>query len=275
MSSGLKELDVDLKKTDFFITHFHADHLGLVSSLATNKSTIYFNQPDAVVINTVAPWEEMADFATINGFPENELQRAMKNHPGKKYSPIGSLDFHILKEGDTIGIGDYSFKCLETPGHSKGHICLYEPDKKLLVSGDHILIDITPNISLWSNDENPLNEYLHSLDKVYDLDIALVLPGHRRTFQNHQQRIQELKHHHQARVDEILSILAKRNPPKVDVYQVTSQMSWDVTHESWELFPPHQKWFAFGEAAAHLMYLEAKGEIRREIEGRKVVFTLQ
>ncbi|MFC2017053.1 MBL fold metallo-hydrolase [Chloroflexota bacterium] len=280
LSSGLKELDVDLKRTDFFITHFHADHLGLVSSLATETSTIYFNQPDAAVINKavinpVAPWEEMSNFAGRNGFPEDELQRAIKNHPGRKYSPSVLLDFYFLREGNTISIGDYSFKCIETPGHTKGHICLYEPDKKLLVSGDHILIDITPNISLWSDDENPLNEYLHSLDKVYNLDVALVLPGHRRTSKNHKERIQELKHHHQTRVNEILSILEKRSPPKADAYQVTSQMSWDVTYKSWDLFPPQQKWFAFGEAVAHLKYLEEKGEIRREIEGRKVVFSLK
>ena len=182
MSSGLKELEVDLKKTDFFITHLHADHLGLVSSLATDTSTIYFNQPDANSINSGSPWEKNARFAGINGFPEDEHKKAIENHPGRIYSARGRLDFHIVKEADTISIGDYSFKCIETPGHTRGHMCLYEPNKKIFISGDHILIDITPNISLWSDDENPLREYLHSLDKVYDLDIELVLPGHRSTF---------------------------------------------------------------------------------------------
>ena len=270
LSPGLKELGVDLKKTDFFITHLHADHLGLVSSLATETSTVYFNQPDADVINPGSNWDKNSDFAVKNGFPEEENRRAIENHPGRKYSSQKQVDFHILKEGDTMSISNYSFQCVATPGHTRGHLCLYEPYKKILVSGAHILIDITPNISLWSNEENPLSEYLHSLDKVYDLDIELVLPGHRSIFRNCKQRIEELKHHHQARADEVLSILKKgaRN-----AYQVASQMTWDIDYKSWELFPPQQKWFAFGEGVAHLKYLLEEGKVQKQTQGQEIVFS--
>ena len=270
ISSGLKELDVDLNKADFFITHVHADHLGLVSNLATDTSTIYFNQPDDDIINSVNYWEMVADFARMNGLPEDDLQRVIKNHPGIKYSSRGHLDFCILKEGDTISIGDYLFKCIETPGHTKGHLCLYEPNKKIFISGDHILIDITPNISLWSNEGNPLNDYLLSLDKVHDLDIELVLPGHRGISRNCKARIQQLKHHHYARANEVLSILERGNQ---NAFQVASQMSWDMPYKLWEQFPGPQKWFAVGEAIAHLKYLEEMGKVRREIKEQKVVFS--
>lgn len=274
MSSGLRELDVDLKKTDFFITHLHADHLGLVSNLATDTSRVYFSQADAAYINSLdaSSWEKQFNFARINGFPEDELQNIIKNHPGVRYSSRGRLDFYILKEGDTISIGDYLFKCVETPGHTVGHMCLYEPNKKLFVSGDHVLIDITPNIQLWSNEANPLDKYLMSLDKVYGLDVKLVLPGHRGTFKQFKERIQELKHHHQMRANEVLSILEKGSK---NAFQVASQMTWDMPHKSWDQFPSQQKWFATGEAIAHLKYLEEKGKIRREIQGQKVVFSLK
>ncbi|GAF68517.1 unnamed protein product, partial [marine sediment metagenome] len=172
----------------------------------------------------------------------------------------------------TINIGDYLFKCIETPGHTNGHMCLYEPSKKIFISGDHILNDITPNISLWSDEWDPLNEYLMSLDKVYDLDVKLVLPGHRSIFKDFKGRIQELKYHHQARVGEVLSALEKGGK---NAFQVAPQLSWDVTYEAWELFPTLQKWFAFGETVAHLKYLEEKGKIRREMQGQKVVFSLK
>ncbi|MFC2005969.1 MBL fold metallo-hydrolase [Chloroflexota bacterium] len=272
MSSGLEELGVDLKKTDFFITHLHADHLGLVSSLVTDTSTIYFNQPDAASVESGGDWYSRIPFADENGFREDECRKALDNHPGNRYGARGNLNFHIVKEGDEIDIGDYSFECVETPGHTRGHTCLYEPDKKLLMSGDHILIDITPNISLWSYDENPLNEYLDSLDKVYDLEIKLVLPGHRRAIDNCQGRIEELKHHHEARANEVLAILGKDSQ---NAFQIASQMTWDMDYASFELFPPSQKWFAFGEAIAHLKYLEDKGKVQRQRQEQEVIFSLK
>ena len=184
MQAGLNELEVDIRKTDFFITHLHTDHLGLVSNLVTDTSTIYFNQPDADRIKSGIFLDDLINFARLNGFPEKELQVVPHSHPGFKFRSKEQLSFHILKEGDTISISDYVFNCVETPGHTKGHMCLYEPSKKIFVAGDHILNDITPTITLWSDEWNPLKEYLASLDKVYELDIELVLPGHRGIFRN-------------------------------------------------------------------------------------------
>jgi glyoxylase-like metal-dependent hydrolase (beta-lactamase superfamily II) len=271
MQAGLRALGVDLRKTDFFITHLHADHLGLLSRLATETSTIYFNQPDADRIESNISWDDFASIARLNGFPEMELQTVSHSHPGFKYRSREQLKFHILKEGHTICIGEYIFKCVETPGHTKGHMSLYEPSKKILIAGDHILNDITPSISLWFDEWDPLKKYLESLDKVYELDIELVLPGHRGIFRNCKERIQELKEHHQKRVDDIISILGKGTK---NAFRVASQMSWDIVYDSWDLFPVLQKWFATGEAIAHLKYLEGKREIRKEMRDQKIVYSL-
>jgi glyoxylase-like metal-dependent hydrolase (beta-lactamase superfamily II) len=269
MGDGLKELGINVRKTDFFITHLHADHFGLVSSLITETSKIYFNQPDADRFRSGFRWHDFVNFARLNGYPENELQMTIQNHPGLKFRPKEDLPFYILKEGDTLSIGGYSFKCIETPGHTWGHMCLYEPNKKIFVAGDLILNDITPNIQLWSDDWNPLKKYLASLDKVNVLDIELVLPGHRGIIKNYRERIRELKHHHQIRLDEIISILQKGSK---NAFQVASEMSWDIICDSWDLFPVSQKWFATGEAIAHLKYLKEMGIIGREMCEEKFVF---
>lgn len=269
--SGLKECGVDLRQADLFITHMHADHSGLVSAIAVEGARIYFGRADAEIIRYITPehWDEMIDFAGRCGFPREELERAVGNHPGRRYNPSNSLNLHILKNGDTVSVGDYLFECIETPGHTPGHICLYEPDKKVFICGDHILFDITPNITLSSKERNPLKEYLISLDKVYDLDVRLTLPGHRSTFRNHKERIQELKQHHRARLDEIISILGQG---RQNAFQIASQMTWDIGYKSWDLFPPAQKLFAFGEALAHLKYLEEEGAVGRAIEGNGIIF---
>ncbi len=114
-----------------------------------------------------------------------------------------------------------------------------------------------------------MREYLASLDRVYDLDVELVLPGHRSVIRDHRARIDELRRHHRARLDEVLSILEKG---RQNVFQVASQMTWDIDFDSWESFPVAQKWFAFGEAAAHLKYLEEEGRVMRDGGAQESVF---
>jgi hypothetical protein len=87
-----------------------------------------------------------------------------------------------------------------------------------------------------------------------------------RHFPGLQKRIQELKQHHQDRLDEIVSILEKS---KMNAFRVASKMTWDIVSDSCDVFPISQKWFATGEAIAHLKYLrkressEAKSGTRR------------
>jgi glyoxylase-like metal-dependent hydrolase (beta-lactamase superfamily II) len=201
----------------------------------------------------------MIAYAGIHGFPENELRTAIENHPGNRFGSDWIPALHILADGDWIDVGEYGFECVATPGHTLGHTCLYEPDQRLLIAGDHILGDITPNIQCWSDNANPLRLYLDSLDKVRHLAVDLVLPGHRSLFSNCTQRIQELEKHHKQRLDEVQKIL---NGSSLTAYAVASRMTWDI-RGSWEEFPVAQKWFATGEALSHLRYLEEAGSIMR------------
>jgi glyoxylase-like metal-dependent hydrolase (beta-lactamase superfamily II) len=140
------------------------------------------------------------------------------------------------------------------------------------MAGDHILDDITPNISLFSYEENPLRDYLQSLDKVFNLDIELALPGHRGFVKDCKKKVQELKNHHQMRVNEVLSEL-KNN--REDAFHIASKITWDMKCDSWELSPMHQKLFASLETIAHLKYLEEEGLIQKEIEEKKLLFSLK
>lgn len=275
MLAGLEELGVDLEKTDFFLTHLHADHTGLVAELASEGSRIYFSAHDAAFFSAIGDtsyWQAMLNFSRLNGFPVEDLEEAVKRHPGYRYGYQRSareIKFSFLKEGDVLEFGEYTFYCLETPGHTKGHLCLYEPEKKVLFAGDHILKDITPNISLRSDEENPLKDYLGSLEKILQLEVDLVLPGHRSVFSDCRQRIEELKGHHRARVAEVLEILGSG---ELDAYQVAAKMTWDLSYPSWEHFPVMQRWFAHGEAIAHLKYLEEEGLVVRRKEGERFLF---
>jgi len=275
MSSCLEQLNVDLNKTDIFVTHLHSDHLGLAANLASDTSKVYFNKLEASIVRSEALVKHWQNFDAIYreyGFPEGELKKAMESHPGYLYGPKRPIDFIIVQEDYTVDVGGYSFRCIQTPGHSPGHMCLYEPAKKILISGDHILFNITPNIASWPEMDNPLGEYLASLDKVYSLDVDLVLPGHRSHWNNHRSRIEELQAHHQTRLNEVLFALEEGEKT---AFQIAPHISWDIKYNSWELFPPPQKWFAVGETIAHVRYLERNRMIRGRKKEQTIVFSLE
>jgi glyoxylase-like metal-dependent hydrolase (beta-lactamase superfamily II) len=248
----------------------HADHVGLISRLATKTSTVYFSRIDSRVFDKNNNWQNMIDYAEINGFPRDELMKALHNHPGFKYSPQSIPDFHLIDNGNVIETGGYRLQCLLTPGHTQGHICLFEEDKKILFSGDHILYDITPHIESWSYTVNSLEDYLTSLDKVYNLAVDIILPGHRNFFKDLKGRIDELKEHHRIRADEVLDVVGSDTK---NAYAIAGGMTWDIDCENWEDFPVAQKWFATGEAIAHLRYLESEGRIKRNTGQEIVTFS--
>lgn len=270
--SGLDELAIDLSRTDFFITHLHADHCGLIHSLKTDTSILYATASDAASMNDFLtandPFEEMYNTACCNGFSHEEAMIAINRHPAKTTDSKEPLDFTIIADGAILTVGEYRFTCIETPGHTKGHVCLYEPSKKILLSGDHILGDISPNITYW-NEGDPLDDFLTSLKKIAVLPVNIVLPGHRRIFTDCRGRICELLEHHRQRADEAFNILG--DGPKTG-YQVAARMTWDMVYNSWEDVAASQKFFATGEALSHLRYLECKGLIRSAKKGGNVIY---
>jgi glyoxylase-like metal-dependent hydrolase (beta-lactamase superfamily II) len=269
---GIAALGIKWEDIDFFITHLHGDHSGLVYDLASKKAKVYCSKTDAGLIKACidpAYWE-MDDAVYIqNGYPREVLKK--QGHNINAYISGTDIDFTYIQHGDVLEIGDYHLTCIETPGHTPGHMCLYEPEYKFLISGDHILDGITSNITCWRGVEDSLGNYLSSLDKVKAMDVKLVLPGHRAIIHNPQIRIDELKLHHEARLEEILGILVAM---PMTGYQVASRMHWQLTYDSWGQFPSYQKWFATGEAIAHLEHLASLGKVKCIQKGEVLFYDL-
>lgn len=180
MQRAFQELDIDMKNTDFFITHCHKDQNGLIFRLVSGDSFISMNALEAIIVRKLKLgniFSEIVEFIRFTQFPEKDPKKILPDQNEYLFGKEHGCHLWFVEDGDIIEKGDYRFMCVETRGHSTGHMCLYEPRKKILISGDHILKDDVPSIRGKINNKNVLTQYLLSLDKVEVLDIDIVLPG--------------------------------------------------------------------------------------------------
>ena len=272
---SLDLLGAPLEKLDLFITHLHADHCGLTADLVRPGTTVYASAGDGVGINhmTEGPdfWLELLQDMAKHGCSPEMLHSLESNHPAIRFGPSGPVAFTTAKEGDLLRYGDFSLRVLSVPGHTPDHLALYDEERKFFFSGDLVLGDITPNIPRWREMDDALGTYLSSLDKVAVLDIALTLPGHRSLVHDTGTRIEELRHHHARRLDEVRRILSGK---ALNAYEVAAAMTWAMRGIVWDEFPTPQKWFATNEALSHLDHLAALGEARRSGENGEIRFSM-
>lgn len=275
MNRGLDEIGVDLNKTDIFLTHLHSDHTGLAGHLQRERCRVYMNEIDLDLIHKFKEehyWTAAEKRFVKLGFSEEELAENRQKNPAMIYLPSKEISYTGVRDGDTIELNGWKLKCIHTPGHTPGHTCLYDEERKILFSGDHVIFTISPNITSWNTMEDSLGSYLESLDKISSMDIKRTFSAHRIHEGDVYKRIEELKEHHLHRLEEALSIVEKMG--KADVYTITSQMKWSIRAKNWQDFPVAQKWFATGEANAHLEHLRLLGKLKKTEENGVYYFML-
>lgn len=196
LRSTLAELHVDYACLDFFITHLHSDHNGLTSKLKSSASRVYCGRTDGEKINAFIRnahlWTAMMLELRHHGFPQAALEELVASHPGKIYAGTEPLEFTFVEEGDILSCGSCNFRVLSVPGHTPGHMALYEERQEFLLAGDHILGSITPNITSWEGVSDSLGDYLASLAKVAALPVRVCFPGHRAVVGDTRKRIAAL-----------------------------------------------------------------------------------
>ena len=124
--------------------------------------------------------------------------------PVRKWVSLVKPDV-LLEDGDKPEVPGWDLQAIWTPGHSPGHLCFWEPRNRLMLTGDHVLPRITPNIGLHpQSGDDPLGDFLRSLDKLAPYDSDEVLPAHEHRFVGLPARLAELAEHHEHRFDEVL-----------------------------------------------------------------------
>lgn len=153
-----------------------------------------------------------------------------------------------------VRLGGRDWVALHTPGHTDDHLCLYDPEGEVMLSGDHVLPTITPHIGGMNPVGDPLDDFFTSLDKVaaYGPTVHTVLPAHGHPFDDLAGRAKAIQEHHVGRLDLLRTSLEELGRPA------------RVQEMSTHLFSPRaQGAMADSETFAHLEHLRRAGELRR------------
>ena len=103
---------------------------------------------------------------------------------------------------------------------------VFKPATGLLFSGDHLLPRISPNIALMDmpgGDLNPLSDFMTSLELVGKLSVDEVLPAHEYRFAGLEQRVRQLRAHHEVRLEELARHVAEN--PGATTYELATLMT--------------------------------------------------
>jgi len=237
------------------LTHMHPDHIGLSPRIKElSGAAILMHEIEAEHLDALEDESRRLPYlhaAYAAGGVPADLQAQMD-----RQFVFVRKDLHdvapdtLLKGGESLDCCIGALEVIPTPGHSPGHVCLYAPEAKALFSGDHVLNEITPNIS-WHPEHDMLGDYLASLEKIAALDIDRILPAHGAPFSGHREWVRATTEHHIQRCDEILKA--------IDAGAVTAH---EIVGRIWtrRLEPIHHH-FAVFEVLAHLEHMRRQGRV--------------
>ncbi len=270
MERSLERLGCSVRDVErIFITHHHTDHVGMAGRIRQQSGAeILFSEASRLYIRENANPERIAavlrEFYALHGLPEKSLAilTTLLGHFRRSQVPFDPDSCPALEERhDVYG---REVRVFHTPGHARGHVVFYFPGEKILLSGDHVLPDITPNLSpdLFEPDFRVLRSFLSSLKEISTLPVRRVWPAHGDPFDNLAKRVEEIVVHHDERKALILDSVRGGARRAVDV-------SEDIFGPD---LPDFDQFLALNEAYVHLVELVEEGVVEQRREGERLVY---
>jgi glyoxylase-like metal-dependent hydrolase (beta-lactamase superfamily II) len=248
------------------VTHHHPDHIGLAGWLSRR-----FDAPMSITAGEYAVAGRYADpnrdivserltFWREHGLPDDVAAWLMRRMPrySKHVHPLPeNVAFIGLEE--PLLLGSRLWRPIIGRGHSPEHLSLFDASTDVVISGDQILPEITPNIGVWTGgDMNPLQSFLDSLDSFMNLGgDPLVLPSHKQPFRGLGRRVNEFRHHHEERLGHLADACVK---PITCFEALPALFGRPLRNE--------ELGFGLGEGVAHLNYLAGRGALSSTLDER-------
>lgn len=200
----LRQLDLALAQAGFGVddvrlvvcTHSHTDHYGLAGAICEKAGCELWMHPNWEHVRLLADDPEAALEARIEVARQSGVSpAALERYRANRSDSETGID--ILKEPDRELVPSVevetdlgTWQVIETPGHAASHVVLHQPERRLLISGDHLL-GRTVLFFDYGHSPDPVGEFCASLARVEPLEVDLVLPGHGRTFRDPEGKIAE------------------------------------------------------------------------------------
>jgi glyoxylase-like metal-dependent hydrolase (beta-lactamase superfamily II) len=245
------------------VTHAHADHLGLAERLReASGAWVGLHEADAP---TSAGREAAGDIVAAvekwlhsRGASPDDIA-SMREEIRESTGPYQHLAIpDVLIEDGSLPLGaEAGLRAIWTPGHTPGHLCFLDERRDVLLSGDHVLPRISPNISRNTRATgDSLRDFLASLEQIAAYEPAEVLPAHEYRFTGLRARVDHLLAHHHARLAEVEDVLTER--PGSSTWAVAERLTWS---RPWPQTQGMIRQSAVSETFAHLFYLQTSGVV--------------
>jgi len=259
LERALEMVGLRLEETRLIVcTHAHSDHCGLAPVIAERAGCEIWMHPshtllDDMVEDPEAVFARRLEVARQSGVPIEPLQRyASENKPGRQTGFAGTIEpSRQLLTGVTVDTDLGPWTAYETPGHAPSHVCLFQPERRLLISGDHLLGRISLYFEFGTSPD-PVGEFLHSLDVAQKLGARLCLPGHGRTFADVHAHIEGNRKLVHERLDAVAQALAGE---PLTAFQIVPHVYGD------SLSQQNAHWL-LSKVLSYLTHLQALGRAR-------------
>ncbi|HEY2216918.1 MAG TPA: MBL fold metallo-hydrolase [Solirubrobacteraceae bacterium] len=219
LQRALEMVGLRLEDTRLIVcTHAHSDHCGQAPVIAERAGCDIWMHPSHELLNDMiedpqAVFARRLEVARQSGVPIEPLQRyAEEQGKSRQTGFAGTIEpARELLDGVTVETDLGPWTAYETPGHAPSHVCLFQPERRLLISGDHLLGRISLYFE-YGHSPDPVGEFLHSLDVVERLGARLCLPGHGRTFADVHAHIEGNRKLVHERLDSVSLALVEHGP---------------------------------------------------------------